>query len=331
MLIHSDGFDSHETGAATLADGDSKWGAQSGVSINATGGRFAGKSLRLASSTSGYLSFDASSAAGNVAFAGYFKVGTISNDLPLLWSDSQDLILLKVDRSIEVRDGSGTLRTSAPAASLPVDTYAWVEVSYRSGGININVGGAAVGTPYVGAYTAIDLADLRLLNSVGTGIGQVDVDDFLVWDDSGSYFNAFNLAPRRIQLLRPNAPGTDSDWTPGGPTNWESVDSADWGGGAGVTATVNGTKDRYGFSNLTVNPGSIDAVVVKTKVQNIGGTPATLSHVSGVGATEVSSTPQSIPDVAPGVLSAAFYRDPSGVTWTPSTVNANEFGQTLGV
>lgn len=331
MLIHSDGFDSHATGAATLADGDALWGAQVGVSINATGGRFGGKSLRLVATTAGYLTFNAS-AGTNVAFAGWFKVGTISNDLPLIWSNSQNLVLLKVDRSVQVRDGGGTQRTVAPAGSVPVDTFVWLEVSYRPGGININVNGFPVGTAYVGAYTAISLAAPRLLNSAGTGIGQVDVDDFIVWDDSGSFFNVYDLAPRRIQLMRPNADGTPVDWVPNGTTNWESVDAADWAGGAGVVATVNGTKDRYGFTSLAANPGSIDAVVVKTRVQNVGGDPATLAHVSATpGGTEVASTPQAVAEVAPSTIKSAFYRDPVGSAWTPSTVNAAEFGQTLGV
>lgn len=330
MLIHSDGFDSHETGAATLADGDARWGAQSGVEIDATGGRFGGKSLHLDSATAGYLTFDGDTA-DNPAIAAYFKVGTISNDLPLVWADSQNLVLLKVDRSIEVRDGGGVLRTTAPAGSLPVDTYAWIEVSYRAGGVYINVNGASVGTPHVGAYTAVDLAAARLINSAGTGIGAVDVDDFIVWDDSGSYFNSFGLAPRRIQLMRPNANGTPVDWTPNGPTNYQSVDATDWDGGAGVTASANGTKDRYAFTDLTATPGSVDAVVVKTRVQNTGGSPATLTHVSGNGLAEASGSAQAVPELAPGTLRTAFYRDPSGAAWTPSTVNANEFGQTLGV
>lgn len=330
MLLHSDGFDSHATGATTLADGDSKWGAQSNVEVDATGGRFGGKALFLAGGDAGYLEFVATGAM-NIAFAGWFKAAARTADVPLVADDGGALVVLAVDGSVEAYDGGGNLRVTSAAGLVADDTWAWIEVSYRSDGVYMNINGASVGTPYVGAYTAPNEDDLRLLDSPGTNVGDVFVDDFLVWDSAGSYFNTYGLAPRRIQSVNPNANGTTVQWTPNGATNWQSVSAADWSGGAGVYATVNGLKDRYGFGDLPVNPGSIDAVVLKTRVENTGGDPATITHISASGVTETSAAPQTAPIGAPETLSSVFYRDPAGAPWTPSTVNAAEFGQVLGV
>lgn len=329
MLLHSDGFDSHANGG-TLADGGAAWGAQVGVAITASVGKFGGKALRLAATTVGSAAFAVASAV-NPAFAFWVKAATRSNPVPLLADSAGALLTLNVDGSLVVADGAGTTRITLPAGSVPDATWVWVEVSYRSGGVNSSINGVPIGSPYVGAYTVPDVAALKLLNSTGTGIGQIDVDDFIVWDDQGSFFNTYGLSPRRIQLLRPNGPGTSSAWVPAGPTNWESVDAPDWAGGAGVTATVAGQKDRYAFTDLASVPGAIDAVVLKTRQQNVGSDPATLTHVSGNGVTEVSGAAQTISTVAPGVLETAFYRDPSGAAWTPSTVNGNEFGEQLGI
>lgn len=327
MLLHSDGFDSHATGAATLADGDPAWGAQTGVSITAASGKFSGKSLRLAAAAAGGIAFSAPGV--NVGIGAYFNVATSSNPLTLIrdLGNSQNLLVRSADGTLTVRDGAGTVRvTSDPAASAD-GSYNWVEVHWKSDGVYLYVDGLIVDS-YLGAYTSPDFSDLRLLDSAGTGIGQVDVDDLVVWDDQGSYMNSFPLGPRRIQLHRPTAAGASTQWTPASGANWQAVDDTDWSGGVGVTAETASLKDLYELSDLTVNPATINAVVVRTKVQNTGDNPAQLQHVlRGSDGSEVNGTLQAVPTLAPTVLKSAFYRDTNGAPWTPATVNALQAGQ----
>jgi len=332
-LIMLDGFDTHGA-AATLANGDPHWGAQTGVAVTAAGGKFGGNSLRLAAAATGSAALNPGTVTGNVSLAGWFKVATSTNPVPL-WADSTGaLVTRNADGSVVIKDGAGVTRFTSAANVVLDGVWTWLEVHYHgsaTAGIRVYSQGAPLLSPYVGAFTAPSWATLKLLNSTGTGIGQIDVDDVVIWDSSGSFFNADGIQPRRIQTLRPNAAGTLSQWAPNGPTNWESVDDTDWSGGAGVVGTVNGQTDRYGFTDLTATPGSVDAVVAKARVQNVGADAATLAFVTGQGATQRALTPVAIATLAPTVLQGVFYQDASNVNWTPTTVNAAEFGETLGV
>lgn len=332
-LLMLDGFDTHGA-AATLANGDPHWGAQSGVAVTAAAGKFGGNGLRLAAAATGSAALAISPVALNVSLAGWFKVATSTNPVPL-WADTTGaLVTRNADGSIEVKDGAGVTRFTSAAGVMLDDVWTWLEVHYHASataGINVYSQGAALLSPYVGAFTNPSYATLKLLDSAGTGIGQIDVDDVVVWDSSGSFFNAAGVQPRRIQTLRPTSDGTLSQWAPNGPTNWESVDDTDWSGGAGVVGTVNGQTDRYGMSDLTATPGAVDAVVAKARVQNVGADAATLAFVVGDGPTQRALTAQPIATLSPTVLQGVFYQDASNVNWTPTTVNAAEFGQTLGV
>lgn len=326
MLQLIDGFDSHAAGG-TLSAGNPSFGAQTAVAIVAAVGRFGGKALRLAANTSGSIALNFTPSGGQAAFAGWFKVATLAA-ADFMYAGSA---LLSVDATgaLIVRDGSGTARITTAAGVLAADTYAWIEVSYRTAGVYLNVNGAPTGTAYVGAYTAPTWASLVALRSTGTN-PVITCDDLIAWDASGSYFNAFGVAPRRIQLKNPNADGTPVQWTPNGPTNWQSVTAADWTGGAGVDATAVGQKDRYAFTALTAAPGAIDAVVVRTRAVNTGSDPATITHVMGDGVAEVAGTAQALPGVA-GPQASIFYRDVNGIAFTPATADSAEFGQTLGI
>lgn len=327
MLLHSDGFDTHAA-AGTLSAGDPHWGAQVGAVVTAAAGKFGGNSLRLPATTIGSVVFAVSGV--YVAFGMWVKIATSSNPVVLLADSTGPILTRNADGSFQVKDGAGTTRITSTAGDLPDATYAWIEVSFRNGSIVLNKAGVPIGS-YTGAYTTPAYGVMKLLNvTSGTGIGVVDIDDFLVWDDQGAYFNSFGISARRIQALRPSAPGASATWVPNGATNWQSADAASWAGGVGNVGTVAGQKDRFAFADLAASPGLIDAVVVKTLQSNTGSDPSTIAHVSATGVTEATSTPQTTPTSA-GVLRSAFYRDPSGAAWTASTVNSNEFGYLLGV
>lgn len=332
-LLMLDGFDTHAA-AATLANGDSHWGAQSGVAVTAAGGKFGGNSLRLAAAATGSAAINPGTVNNNVSLAGWFKIATSSNPVAL-WADTTGaLVTRNADGSVVIKDGAGVTRYTSAAGAVADGVWTWVEVHYRASAtatIELYIQGAQQLSPYVGAFTNPSYATLKLLDSAGTGIGQIDVDDVVIFDTSNSFFNTKGIQPRRVQTLRPNAPGTLSQWAPNGPTNWESVDAADWTGGAGVVGTVNGQTDRYAFSDLSASPGSVDAVVTKARVQNVGADAATLAFVVGDGPTQRATAPQAIATLAPTVLQGVFYQDASNVNWTQTTVNSAQFGQTLGV
>jgi hypothetical protein len=327
MLLHSDGFDSHATGTPNLVDGDPNWGAQTGLTISATGGKFGGKSLDSAANTTGSVVFIAAYT-GQLGFAGWLKVGAITatNILKILSDASDTLLQMDDTRHLVVKDGVGTTRYTS-TGTLAVSTFQWIEVDYKTGSIDLKIGNVLDGT-YTGAYTA-PVGPFKLLDNT-TAHPAASLDDVLVWDDSGSFFNAFGLAPRRIQLLQATGAGASSGWAPNGATNWQSVTGTDWttNAGLGVVATANGTKDYYDAGNLTGTPASVDALVIKSRQENTGSDPASLQHaVRESGGTEAFSSSQSVSSAGPTALRSTFYRDPLSVAWTTATVNSVQFGE----
>lgn len=328
MLQHSDGFDSHLTGAATLSDGDAGWTAQSGVTIDANDGKFSGKSLQRAAAVAGYARF--ANSGTQKGFGAYVKFGTFGGsaeaDVLRMGPAGQRLVTVNQAGDVKVYDGAGNLRITASAA-YSAAVYPWIEVNFLTGSIVLLVAGAVVGS-YVGSYTAIG-SSFEWLGAAPANTPVTDLDDAISWDDGGSYFNGFPLGPRRIQLLRPTADGATVQWTPASGANWAAVDDTDWSGGVGVTAETAGLKDLYALSDLSGLPAAVNAVVVKTKVQNTGDNPAQLSHtIRGSDGTEANSTLQAVPTSAAAVLKSVFYRDAAGAAWTATTVNGLQAGQT---
>lgn len=325
-LLHSDGFDSHGSGSVTLADGDSSWGAQTGVTVASGEGRYGGKALKLPADTAGSLAVVVSPGGTSLAVAAHLKAATSSNTQELLSDTAGPLLERTFSGALRVRDGAGVERISV-AAALPDDTWRWVEVVYGVNLIELWVDGEQLST-YAGSYTTPSWATLAVFGGGGAGDGAVWVDDLLVWDDSGSYFNTFGLLPRRIQLLETDAAGSYTDWTPlGSDPNWESVKSNDWTGGDGVQATEENERDSYVFTGLSAAPGLIDAVVLKARVESTGGDPAGVQFLGVLG---VDSTSATIPvPVSPAVVKAALYTDSNAVGWTSNTVQEAEFGLNL--
>lgn len=323
MLLHSDGFDSHASNG-TLSHGDPAWGAQSAVTVATGTGRFGGKALvGPAAGSAGYAELLVPGT--NVAFAGWFRVTNGSGDTTLLQRGTARLLYRKADGTLVAGDAAGDKVTS-PAGVLPTGTYRWIEVSYGPTEITLRVSGMPQGTANITSRPDFS-QPVRVING-GSGQGQVAVDDLIVWDDQGSYMNTFGLSPRRIHLLRPTAPGASTGWQATGP-NWQAADADNWNpGGAGVTAAAAGLKDLYEFGDLAAQAASVDALVVRTRVENTGDNPAQLLHtVRSAEGTEANGPLQAVPTTA-STLKTAFYRDPNGAAWTTASINSLQAGQT---
>lgn len=328
MLQLLDGFDTHLTGAATLSDGDPQWLAQSGVTIDANDGKFGGKSLQRAAAVAGYARFN--NTGTERGFGAYVKFGTFGGaaeaDVLRMAPAGQRLVTVNQAGDVKVYDGGGNLRITASAA-YSAAAYPWIEVHYLSGSIVLLINGASGGT-FTGAYTSIGTA-FEWLGAAPANTPVTDLDDVVSWDEQGSFVNGFPLGPRRIYALNPTADGATVQWTPASGANHAAVTDTDWSGGVGVTAETAGLKDLYALADLPNSPATINAVVVKTKVQNTGDNPAQLAHtIRGSDGTEASSSLQTVPTSAPAVLKSVFYRDPANAPWTATTVNGLQAGQT---
>lgn len=326
MLQHSDGFDSHATGATTLSTGDAGWTGQAGVTIVAAQGPFSGNVLRRAAATLGWASFSIPGAQKRVA--AWFRTGGFGGAAETsLLETGAGVRLLTLDNLGYLRayDGAGTLRATSAGAAMAPATWTWVEIDFEPTGIFVWVGAQFI-MSYVGAYTAPSAA-LRILGAAPANTPITDVDDLIAWDETGSFFTTTVLSPRRIQLARPSAAGAYSQWTPTSGANWQAADAATWAGGVGNTATAAGQADAYEFTDLAALPGVVDAVVVKSRVVNNGAGAASIAHLAReAGGIESLATAQTVP-VSVGVVRSTLYRDPLGVAWTGATINAAQFGQ----
>ncbi len=150
-------------------------------------------------------------------------------------------------------------------------------------------------------------------------------DDIYVLDGTGAINNDF-LGPRRVDSIRPNAAGVDSDWTPDAGTNYERVNEVELDEDASYVETgVSGDQDLYGYDN-TVNLTEITAIQVVAEAKVTSGSME-LQLVTKSGATESTHSCGTIVSTDYITCSGVGELNPdTSLPWTPGEIDAAQFG-----
>ena len=168
-------------------------------------------------------------------------------------------------------------------------------------------------------------------------------EDLYVMNLSGEY-NADWLDGARVDCLHPNAPGTNSDWTPDSGTNWDRVsDGGDVDDTQYVASSTDGHVDTYHVEDLEVLSGETTIHGVQVRMfatdDEISGEllptfyDGTKYNGSGELATHNWSSSWALTtgnepySKAPHV----WDRDPGGGAWSAATINSGEFGVELNI
>jgi hypothetical protein len=128
-----------------------------------------------------------------------------------------------------------------------------------------------------------------------------------------------------IAVLRPTGAGSLAEWTPSAGTNWEAAAAS---GGADVSASAAGTRDRYTLDNLPADASSVTSVTAWARAagDNLGGA-FSMRLVLDLGGTESLGDAFFPLDGGYTPFSHAFPTAPGALAWTVARVNALELGQ----
>lgn len=149
------------------------------------------------------------------------------------------------------------------------------------------------------------------------------MDDFFIWDTTGSYNNDF-IGDRRVVTLYPDADTSVADWTPNsGSTEYTQIDdSAVDGDTTYVSTNTVGHQSEYDLTAMPGNTWTINAIQTMTAARKTDAGPGSMrtdiisNGTNGTGSTKTLGTSYAM-------RSDVFQTDPNtGSAWTLSGVNA---------
>lgn len=356
MHLFSDSMD----GYAALADITTRWATKgsSGVSYNASGGRFGGGCIDLVATTSANIasgpirtSFDAAGTARmSLGFSLKVSAPPSSAFSFLVLYDYRGGTAFTDSQAFRI-NANGTLgaylynssTTQYSGVTNVCDgQWRWVEIdtfmTNGTGHIIIRVDGV-IQVNYSGD-TISGSSDPNLLDRLifsGTNTITVSIDDLVVYDDIAGTTASdlrssvnFPLGDKRMSLIKPDGAGSSTDFSASAGSNYQCVDETVSNSDTDyVQSTTVGHDDLYTFAALPVSPTSITGVAMTMVAKYTGtGGPDVKGKVKSSAATATDAARTLGPTYSPH--RAFFARDPNtSAAWTESGVNAAEFGVEL--
>jgi hypothetical protein len=240
------------------------------------------------------------------------------------------VVISAADGTIRVYRGTsgGTQLGIASAVVSGADTWNSLEckvtLSDTVGVIQVKWNGTTVislinqDTKNAGTKTTFDAVGIL------GGAGSTVIDDFIILNGAGSVSNDF-MGDARIRALSPSGAGATTGLTVQGvAANYQNVDEL-----PPSTTDYNygdtGTEDTYAFGDVPTL-GQIAGVQVSLYAAKDATGAKSLAPVVRAGGTDYEGTAQSLSQ-GYGYLMQQYSTNPAtGSAWTPSDVNAAEFG-----
>lgn len=242
--------------------------------------------------------------------------------------------------------GTSFLETSpSPIVEANAGWY-YIEIKFRihdsMGTWIVKVDGTTVWTS--GTYDTRVSSDFywdRIEFAMGNLAVETLIDDLYILDGSGTANNDF-LGDTVVELIQPDTDGTTTTWTPSTGTDHSAlVDEAQSITSAGLSESdyiegdTTGEKDLFDYTNLTVldTATTIHGVQINTYRRITAEQPADLIYKTRSVATEsgVTETVRQDDSAPLFVGTAIIEEDPdASAAWTPSTIDAAEFGVEVG-
>lgn len=221
--------------------------------------------------------------------------------------------------------------------TLATNTWYYIEmlvtIHNTTGAVQVRVNGA----DWIALTTGLNTraSSNNQINEIGFGRSGsnnsatgVDYDDYYVLDQTGSAPTNDFLGDVRVECLFPNGAGNYTQFTPSTGSNYQNVDDTTANDATDYNSSATaGQKDTYAFTNLTTTGGAVYGVALNSRYQKSEGGTRTVRGLSRHGGVDGTG-----PTFTPGAGSWEYRQDllltnPStSSAWTPSEVNAAEFG-----
>lgn len=194
-----------------------------------------------------------------------------------------------------------------------------------------------------GGFVTIDVDEVEVIStgSVNTEIffntsygirfqqvastGAWALDDVCLYEDDGVAHTG-PIGDRQIHALVPTSDATPNDWTPSaGGDNFALIDEDELDAADYVDATVTADDDHYGLTTLSAS--AVECLQIDCECIAIDGTPTV--HIGFDDGTADEADDGVIGTGSNTVVRKLFPDDPSGSTWTASSVNSVEATQRM--
>lgn len=324
------------------ADILSKWDANAGFSVSASGGRCNTAGFAYDGSAGGGLKKNIPSAATYIIGFGLF-VPAFTLDVVLAsfmenTTRHVDIVLLADGRIRARRAGSVTLGTST--SFLTAGAYNYVEIkitiSDTVGVVTVRVNGTSTGWLALtsqdtqnGGTSAITNIILGGELTVATPLqSPVRYDDIVILDTAGSVNNDF-LGDCRVEAIFPNGAGNYAQWTPSTGSNFQNVDEAQPNGDTDYNSSSTANQiDTFAYSNLSVSSGTVKAVAPNMWARKDDAGSRSIAAVARLSAVDATGSTILIGNTFAD-YQGIFETKPGGGAWSITDVNNSEFGYKL--
>jgi hypothetical protein len=279
---------------------------------------------------------------GKICAAEWYTASEGSNFLVACRNINDKLWFARVntDGTISVlRDDGTTACTVLGSTSNSIQAGVWAYVEFKvtihgsTATIDVRINGTS-GLSLTGQNTR-GMGASNTWNNILVGYAtyesttvskNIDVDDLVVMDSSGSFNNAF-IGDVTISVLNPNGAGNSTDWTPSAGSNYECVDEdvvnddTDY-----VSSSTLNAKDLYAMEDCAAG-ADIRAVQVVTAMRKGTEGPGKIKHVIRSSSTDYDSAEISLGGTAYSFNRTIWETDPAtAAAWTESGWNAAQVG-----
>jgi len=234
---------------------------------------------------------------------------------------------INVDGTLSVYRDSTLLATSA--MSLNLSTWYYIEIKVytidsATGTVDVRVN-EADWINLTGIVTQAGPNPYHNSFRIGNCNTNTWYDDIYFLDGTGTINNDF-LGPRKVSVIRPNAAGDASQWTPDSGTNYDRVNEVELDEDTSYVETgITTEKDLYNY-DPTVNLTEIDGIQIMTDVKVTSGSME-FQTLTKSGSTEDSDSGGIIISTDYGTIFSVGELNPdTSLPWTPAEIDAAQFG-----
>jgi len=235
---------------------------------------------------------------------------------------------VNANQQIQIKNSGGTVIATGPTP-LQLQVWNYVEIKCF-----VNAGTPASGTIEVHLNGVVEIASTAgnfgssLIDTIGfTGSsGNVTrFDDMYCADTSGAAPRNTFLGDVRIVAIVPTSDGAHTDWTPLSGSHFSNVDEippnddTDYNSDATV-----GHIDTFGYSDIDTS-ATVYGVQVHLYARKDDANARQLAPVIRQSGTDNVGTTVTMASTY-SYYSQLYNQDPTASDWTPTTVNADEFG-----
>jgi hypothetical protein len=235
---------------------------------------------------------------------------------------------LNTSGELVVRNSGGTIIATGTTV-LVAGSWYYIEVKCvingASGSAEVHLNGVTEISSTAGNFGSANL-DTVSFRTMSFTTARVQIDDVYVADSSGSAPRNTFLGDVRVETIYPNGAGAHSDWIPNsGSSHYTQVDEAQADGDTSyVSDSTPGHIDTYAFGDIdtgaTVYGVQTNLYARKDDANTRQIAPVVRqSGTDSVGATVTLGSSYA-------TFSQLYNQDPTAADWTPTTVNADEFG-----